>query len=148
MQRRQQQAGAKQRRLAVQDQHLASPLAAHVPSKDTSGSKQGLQSTVLQSTHNETTDVNTDQHKQPIAANIAAVQLRHPPEGIVQNCSIHQQLEHKQVSKRGTEPGVGKDKLSLLACHIRCKCSMKTTHKSMKVKLGIKIMKFVESLIG
>ena len=39
-----------------------------------------------------------------------------------------QQLEHKQVPQLGTEPGVGKDKRSLLACHTRCKCSMETTH--------------------
>ena len=39
-----------------------------------------------------------------------------------------QQLEHQQVPKWGTEPGVRKGKLSLLACHTRCKCSMETTH--------------------
>ena len=39
-----------------------------------------------------------------------------------------QQLEHEQVPKWGTEPGVLKGKRSLLACHIRCKCSMETTH--------------------
>ena len=39
-----------------------------------------------------------------------------------------QQLEHKQVPQWGTEPGVRKGKRSLLACHTRCKCSMKTTH--------------------
>ena len=59
-----------------------------------------------------------------------------------------QQLEHKQVPKRGTEPGVQKGKRSLLASHTRCKCSMETTHNSVKVKLGIKVMKLVESLIG
>ena len=59
-----------------------------------------------------------------------------------------QQLEHKQVPKRGTEPGVRKRKCSLLASHIRCKCSMETTHNSVNVKLGIKVMKLVESLIG
>ena len=42
--------------------------------------------------------------------------------------------------KRGTEPGVRKGKSSPLACHIRCKCSMETTHNSMKVKLSIKVM--------
>ena len=57
-----------------------------------------------------------------------------------------QQLEHKQVPKKGTEPGVRKGKRSLLASHTRCKCSMETTHNS--VKVGIKIMKLVESLIG
>ena len=59
-----------------------------------------------------------------------------------------QQLEHKQVPKRGTESGVRKGKRSLLACHIRCKCSTETTHNSVKVKLGIKDIKLVESLIG
>ena len=47
-----------------------------------------------------------------------------------------------------TEPGVRKGKHSLLACHTRCKCSMETTHNSLKVKVGIKVMKLVESLIG
>ena len=59
-----------------------------------------------------------------------------------------QQSEHKQVPNRGTEPGVRKGKCSLLACHNRCKCSMETTHISVKVRLGIKVMKLVESLIG
>ena len=35
-----------------------------------------------------------------------------------------QQLKHKQVPQRGTEPGVRKGKNSLLASHTRCKCSM------------------------
>ena len=52
-----------------------------------------------------------------------------------------QQLEHQQVPKWGTEPGVRKGKRSLLASHTRCKCSMETTHNSVKVKLGIKVMK-------
>ena len=52
------------------------------------------------------------------------------------------------MPKRGTEPGVRKGKRSLLACHTRCKCSMETTRNSVKVKLGIKVMKSVESLIG
>ena len=59
-----------------------------------------------------------------------------------------QQLEHKQVPQRGTEPDVRKGKCSLLASHTRCKCSMETTHNSVKVKLGMKVMKLVESLIG
>ena len=59
-----------------------------------------------------------------------------------------QQLEHLQVPKWGTEPGVRKGKRSLLASHTRCKCSMETTHNSVKVKFGIKVMKLVESLIG
>ena len=50
--------------------------------------------------------------------------------------------------KMGTEPGVRKGKRSLLASHTRCKCSMETTHNSVKVKLGIKVMKLVESPIG
>ena len=59
-----------------------------------------------------------------------------------------QQLEHKQVPKREKEPGVRKGKRSLLACYTRCKCSMETTHNSVKVKLGIKVIKLLESLIG
>ena len=59
-----------------------------------------------------------------------------------------QKLEHQQVQKRGMELGVQKDKRSLLACHARCKCSMETTHNSVKVKLGIKVIKLVESLFG
>ena len=57
-----------------------------------------------------------------------------------------QQLKHKQVQKRGREPGVRKGKRSLLACHTRCKSSMETARNS--VKFGIKFMKLVESLIG
>ena len=41
----------------------------------------------------------------------------------------------------------GGGKRSLQACHNRCKCSMETTLNSVKVKLGIKVMKLVESLI-
>ena len=52
------------------------------------------------------------------------------------------------VPKRGTEQGFWKDKRSLLACHIRCKCSMEITHNSEKVKIGINVMKLVESLIS
>ena len=59
-----------------------------------------------------------------------------------------QQFEHTQIPKRGTEPGVRKGKRSLLAYHTRCKCSMETTHNLVKVKLGIKAMKLLESLIG
>ena len=59
-----------------------------------------------------------------------------------------QQLEHKQVAKRATEPGVRKGKRSLLACLTRCKCSMETTHNLVKIKLGIKVMELVECLIS
>ena len=52
-----------------------------------------------------------------------------------------QQLEHKQVPKWGTEPGVRKGKRSLLASHTRCKCTIETTHNSVKVKLGIKVVR-------
>ena len=38
--------------------------------------------------------------------------------------------------KKGTEPGVRKGKRSLLACQFHCKCSMETTHISVKVMLG------------
>ena len=50
--------------------------------------------------------------------------------------------------KRETEPCVRKDKRSLLACNTRCKCSIESTHNSVKAKLGIKVIKLVESLIG
>ena len=53
-----------------------------------------------------------------------------------------------QAPTKGTEPGVRSGKCSLLACHTRCKCSMETTRNSVKVKVGIKVMKLVESLIG
>ena len=59
-----------------------------------------------------------------------------------------QQLEHKQVPKCGTEPGVRKGKRALMACHTRCKRFMETTRNSVKVKFGIKVMKLMESLIG
>ena len=59
-----------------------------------------------------------------------------------------QQLEHKQVLKMGTEPGVRKGKRSLLARHTSCKFSMETSHNSVKIKISINVMKFVESLIG
>ena len=59
-----------------------------------------------------------------------------------------QQLEHKQIPKRGTESGVRKGKRSLLECNTRCKCSMKTTHISVKVKLDIKVIELLENLIG
>ena len=49
---------------------------------------------------------------------------------------LSQQLEHKQVPKRGTEPGVQKGKRSLLASHTCCKCSMETTHNSVKAELS------------
>ena len=49
---------------------------------------------------------------------------------------------------KGTELGVQKGKRSLLTSHIRCKCSMETTHNSVKFKLGIKVIKFVENLIS
>ena len=56
-------------------------------------------------------------------------------------------LEHKQVQKE-TVLGVRKDKRSLLACHTLCKCSMGTICYLVKVKLGIKVMKLMKSLIG
>ena len=48
----------------------------------------------------------------------------------------------------GTEPGVRKGKRSLPACHTRCQCSIENTRNPVKVKLGIKVMKLVEILIG
>ena len=52
-------------------------------------------------------------------------------------------LNNWSISK--TEPGVRKGKRSLLACHIRYKCFMETTCDALKVKLGFKVMKLVES---
>ena len=54
--------------------------------------------------------------------------------------------QHEQVPKRGTEPGGRKGNLSLLACHTRC--TMEATRNSGKVKLGIRVIKMGESLIG
>ena len=54
----------------------------------------------------------------------------------------------KASPKKGTKPGVQKGKRPLLACYTFCKCSLETTHNSVKVKVGIKVMKLVESLIG
>ena len=39
-----------------------------------------------------------------------------------------------------TEAGVGREGLSLLACHTRRKCSMETSRYSVKVKIGIKVI--------
>ena len=57
-----------------------------------------------------------------------------------------QQSEIKQVPK-GTKQGVWNGKRYLLAWHTRCKCPMETTRNSVKVKLSITVMKFLESLI-
>ena len=59
-----------------------------------------------------------------------------------------QQLEHKQVPKRGRNQVSVRGKCPLIACHTRCKCSMETIHNSMKVNLGIKVIKLMDSLIG
>ena len=58
------------------------------------------------------------------------------------------QLEHKQVPKGVKEPGIRNGKRSLLGCHTRCKCSIKTTRNFVNVKLGIRVMEFVERLIS
>ena len=52
------------------------------------------------------------------------------------------------TKRGGAEPGVRKGKRSLLAYNTRYKCSLKTTHNSVKVNLGIKVIQLVESLIG
>ena len=77
------------------------------------------------------------------------------PRGIQGEKSGKEESLRNQVSTIGTQAiptmgggGVRKDKRSLLACHIRGKCSMEITHNSVKVKLGIKVMVLVESLIG
>ena len=60
--------------------------------------------------------------------------------GRVIEVSVVSTKEHLQIPN-GTGPGVRRSRRSLLACHTRCKCSMETTHNSVKVKLGIKVMK-------
>ena len=59
-----------------------------------------------------------------------------------------QQLEYKQVLKRGTEPDVWKDnyKRSLLARHNSCKCAMpmETTHNFCEGQIRYQEMKLVE----
>ena len=42
----------------------------------------------------------------------------------------------------------GRVSVPILACHTHCKCSLETTRYSVKVKLGIRVMKLMESLIG
>ena len=44
--------------------------------------------------------------------------------------------------------GVRKGKRSLLACHTRFNCPMENICKSLRVKLGIKDIRLVKSLIG
>ena len=50
--------------------------------------------------------------------------------------------------RKGTDSGVRKCDRLLLACHSCCKCSIEITRTSVKVKLDIKVMKLVKSLIG
>ena len=60
-------------------------------------------------------------------------------------------LNNWSISKSqngGTEPGARKGKRSLLVYLTRCKCSIETTHNSVKVNVGIKVIKLVESLIS
>ena len=45
-------------------------------------------------------------------------------------------------SQNETGPGVLRSRRSVLACHTLCECSMETTRNSVKVKLGIRVMKF------
>ena len=52
------------------------------------------------------------------------------------------------IPPNGTEPGVRSGKQYLLARHTGCKYSMETSRNLVKVKLGIKVMELVESLIG
>ena len=56
-------------------------------------------------------------------------------------------MEHKQVQKwDGTTYPEGKS--LLLTCHTCCKCSIENTRNSMKVKLGIKVINLMKSLVG
>ena len=61
-------------------------------------------------------------------------------------------LNNMSISKfqKVTEPDVRKSKRSLLACHIRCECSIETSRNinSAKVKIGIMVIIFMKSLIG
>ena len=50
--------------------------------------------------------------------------------------------------KGGQNPCVRKCKLSLLAWHTHCICSMETTRNSVNVKFSIQVLKLLESLIG
>ena len=59
-----------------------------------------------------------------------------------------QQLEHRKVPKSRTKARIWKVNRSLLARQIRFKCSKETTRNLLKVKLGIKVTKLKESLIG
>ena len=47
------------------------------------------------------------------------------------------------ASPKGTEPGVRKNKHSLLECHTRCIWPIKSSRNSVKVKLGFKVIKLV-----
>ena len=57
-------------------------------------------------------------------------------------------IEAQESPEKGTGPGVRKGKHSLLACHTRCKCSMETTHNSVKVKGQGHGMASIEKLKG
>ena len=59
-----------------------------------------------------------------------------------------QHLANKQVRKRGKETGVRTGKRSLLSCHANYKYPIETTRNLVKVNLGIKFMKLVNSLVG
>ena len=47
-------------------------------------------------------------------------------------------------SQKRTEQGLQKDKCSLLACHIHCKCFIEFTHNLVNVKIGIKVIQLVK----
>ena len=59
-----------------------------------------------------------------------------------------QQLEHKQVPKQGDGTRCSEGKPSQLSCHTLRKCSVETTRNSVRVNLGIRVVKLVESLVG
>ena len=56
-------------------------------------------------------------------------------------------LSISKSQKWGRNQVSGRER-SLLACLIRCKCSMEATRNSVKINLGIKVMKLVGILIG
>ena len=72
------------------------------------------------------------------------VEKRHDKLG---KTGIHN-LSINKSPNAGTESGVSKVKRSLLARHTCYKCSMETTLNSVKAKLGIWVIKLVESMIG
>ena len=77
------------------------------------------------------------------------IKFKKLPANIQGEKSTNSCLNNWSISKsaKWTEPGVRKGRRSVMACRIRCKCSMITAHNSVKVKLGIKVIELVKSHI-